>query len=163
MAREILTAQYLRETLSYDQDSGIFRWLEGRASSAAGSVAGGLTKNGYMRIGINGRCYLAHRLAWFYCHGVWPKEQVDHLNGKRTDNRIENLRESSQSGNMQNKRRAQRNNVAGFLGVSRNGSGFQARIGAEGGKRWLGTFRTPDEAYAAYVQAKRRLHQAGTL
>jgi hypothetical protein len=106
--------------------------------------------------------FLAHRLAWFYVHGVWPPVLIDHINGKRSDNRIVNLRLADWRLNMENKRRESYNST-GLLGVKPNGKGFAARIGSRGVEHHLGTFRTPEEAHAAYVEAKRRLHKGGTL
>ena len=56
-------------------------------------MAGSVHSTGYVRIGIDGRKYTSHRLAWLYVHGVWPSDQIDHINRNRSDNRIANLRE----------------------------------------------------------------------
>jgi len=56
-------------------------------------MAGSVHSTGYVRIGVDGGKYTAHCLAWLYTHGVWPSDQIDHINGNRSDNRIANLRE----------------------------------------------------------------------
>jgi hypothetical protein len=61
---------------------------------------------GYLRITVLGKSYYAHRLAWFYMNGEWP-DQIDHINGIKSDNRIENLRNVTVQQNNQNKLNAQ--------------------------------------------------------
>lgn len=167
MAKADLTAQRLRELLNYDPETEIFTWLVERGNRApAGGTAGGFTNNGYRVIGLmgGGSRYLAHRLAWLYIHGIWPSEQVDHINGDRSDNRLCNLREASQSINSQNIRTAFRNNVCSkTLGVYPNGKRWMARIWVGGKPQYIGTFDTTEAASAAYLDTKRRLHRGNTI
>lgn len=51
--------------------------------------------DGYVKIGINGKTYSAHRLAWFYVYGLWPIGVIDHINGWKFDNRFFNLMETT--------------------------------------------------------------------
>ena len=84
---------------------GVFVWKKftnGRVS--VGSQAGSIIKKRYAMIHINGKCYLSHRLAWFYVHGKWPKGWIDHINHDRLDNRIENLRDATPSQSACNRR-----------------------------------------------------------
>jgi AP2 domain. len=118
--------------------------------------------DGYIYIGLMKAHFLAHRLAWFWVHGEWPPLLIDHLNGVRDDNRIANLRQADRRLNMENRRR-ESYNVTGLLGVKPNGKGFSARIGVRGVEHHLGTFKTPEEAHAVYVEAKRRLHEGCTI
>ncbi len=98
-----LTAEYLRSILHYDQETGIFTWKVRTARRVkAGDVAGCSDGDGYRLIKVQSRLYKAHRLAWLYIHGSWPKDQIDHINRIRTDNRIANLREVSNKQNLQN-------------------------------------------------------------
>jgi hypothetical protein len=165
MATADLTAARLRELLSYDSDAGLFtRLVSGRGrGSVAGNIAGCKNTHGYIRIGIAGRIYMAHRLAWFYTHGVWPAGDIDHINGEKSDNRLSNLRDVSTSVNMQNQRAAQPRNASGFLGVTRHGSRFEASIKINGVNRYLGSYGSPQEAHAAYLQEKRRIHPGCTI
>ena len=91
----VLTQSRLKELLYYDPYSGIFTWKISSGNMPAGSAAGCLSPEGYIRITIAGKKYKAHRLAWFYVYGYFPENQVVHLNGARDDNRISNLREVS--------------------------------------------------------------------
>jgi HNH endonuclease len=165
MAAADLTAARLRELLSYDPATGLFtRLVSGRGRGAiAGSVAGGKSLCGYIRIGVSGRFYMAHRLAWLYTHGVWPAGDIDHINGEKADNRLSNLRDVSTSVNMQNQRSAQPRNASGFLGVTRHGNRFEASIKINGVNLYLGSYGSPEEAHASYLKEKRRIHPGCTI
>ena len=79
--KSTLTAEVLRNLLSYDAETGIFTWIgkpNGRV--AHGAQAGTFLPDGYVRIKLRRKLYLAHRLAWFYVHGVWPENEIDHIN-----------------------------------------------------------------------------------
>jgi len=93
-------------------------------------------------------------------HGEWPANgmQVDHINGAKDDNRISNLRVVTHSQNLHNQRRAQSGSSTGFLGVRRDKGKYQSMIQADGSRKYLGRFDTAEEAHAAYVSAKRKLH-----
>ena len=91
----LLSHERLREILDYDPSSGVFRWKKSRYRNRIGAKAGYHNPNGYRAIQISGIACLAHRLAWLYHHGRWPAQALDHLNGIRDDNRIENLEEVS--------------------------------------------------------------------
>ena len=88
-----LTAERLRERLHYDAETGVFTRRFGSGHARAGDMAGTVHRTGYVRISIDGGKYTAHHLAWLYVHGVWPSDQIEHINRKRSDNRIANLRE----------------------------------------------------------------------
>jgi hypothetical protein len=154
------TQARVQELLAYDPLTGVFTWrvrpaLNMRAGDAAGGPLGD-----YWAIRIDGRKYLAHRLAWLYVRGEWPTAQIDHRNGDGRDNRLANLREATQAQNNQNVR-ARRDNVSRLVGVGfRKDSGkWQARITVQRTRHVLGVFNTPEEAAAAYGEAKARLHQ----
>ena len=89
----MLTQAELKQLLIYDPVTGVFINRVTRNSQALiGNEAGTNHPDGYRHMKINHKCYLAHRLAWLYVHGEWPDGQIDHINGNRKDNRIENLR-----------------------------------------------------------------------
>ena len=113
---ESLTQQRLKEVLNYDAESGVFTWAVGRRKAAKNVVAGGFSDRGYLTIGIDGVKHRAHRLAWFYVHGVYP-DQIDHLNHVRHDNRMINLRETDSYGNSRNQSKPS-HNTSGVVGVS---------------------------------------------
>jgi hypothetical protein len=149
------SAERLRELLHYDPATGIFTWLA-RANSRVhgGDVAGSVNGRGYRQIGIDGRKYRAHRLAFLYMTGEWPVEQIDHINGVTVDNRWANLRPADQSLNNANTSRSKRN-TSGYKGVSWHATKrkWKAEIGVNGRRRYLGYFSDPAEAHAAYVTA----------
>ncbi|WP_234116730.1 hypothetical protein [Citrobacter freundii] len=64
----------LKESVSYDEKTGIFRWIAKRQNVVAGRIAGHKDSLGYIRITISGKNYLAHRLAWLYVHGYMPEK-----------------------------------------------------------------------------------------
>jgi hypothetical protein len=101
--------------------------------------------------------YREHRLAWFYVHGVWPAQLLDHINADVADNRIANLREATPSQNCCN-RRIQSRNSTGFKGVSRRKYAWEANIMLNGKPRYLGHFKTPIAAHEAYLAAADELH-----
>ena len=114
----MITQRRLKKLLHYDPESGEFIWrVDRRGNVHAGSVAGYLHPYGYIHIGVNGKYYKAHRLAWLYIHGKWPKEEIDHINHIRDDNRIVNLREASHEINGRN-RKLSNKNKSGVTGVS---------------------------------------------
>lgn len=146
-------------TLFYKRDSG--RW--GRVK--AGSIAGGLRKDGYLEVGLKERVFLVHHIIWALHTGYWPKKLMDHINGIRSDNRIENLREVCDRLNAENKHRHQSNNKLKLMGAYKRPkrNSFSAAITVKGITHYLGTFKTPEEAHAAYIAAKRVLHEGNTI
>jgi hypothetical protein len=166
MAKADLTAQRLRELLSYNPETGAFTWKVANGSRAkVGAVAGTTNYHGYVLISFCGKQRPAHRMAWLYMHGEWPAQDIDHINGDRADNRISNLRCVSRSVNMQNQRKPRSNNNSGLLGVSWVASRqlWVAQINIFGKQTHLGRFRDKDEAHEAYLAAKRQLHEGCTI
>lgn len=159
--RKPLTAERLREILHYDPETGLFTWCAHttpRHRTTGGQIAGRRQSRGYIQITIDGRCYVAHRLAWFYITGSWPAAEIDHINGIRDDNRFVNLREATRAQNMANSRRLH-SNTSGFKGVSfdkRDGR-WRAYIRGNQRRHHLGSFDTPEEAHAAYCAAAAEL------
>ena len=148
----------LQSLLNYDSSTGEFSWkCYGRYSC---KKAGSPHSRGYVSVAVLKKKYLAHRLAWLYIHGEFPKNQLDHINRNRSDNRIDNLREATNSENCQNKT-ILKNNTTGYLGVTRKSGrvGYESSIAFNGKSRYLGTFKTPELAHAAYLQAKSNLHK----
>ena len=165
----MITAEVVRERLVLDEATGVFTYRVKVANHRkAGSVAGSVDGNGYVLIRIIDRSYKAHRLVWLYVCGAWPENEIDHINGVRTDNRPSNLRDVTKSVNLQNQRRAHAHSTHGFLGVrieTRWGAKprYLAKITVNGHRRSLGTFGTAEEAHAAYLNAKRVEHPGCTI
>lgn len=159
MAASDLTAQRLRELLDYNAETGAFTNRVRRGGRAMpGPVIGTPKKSGHLRICIDRRYYLLHRLAWIYVHGDWPKQDIDHINGDPSDNRIANLRDVTPQVNAQNQRKANPTSTTGIMGAGVSRGRFRARIRVGGQRLSLGFFGTADEAAAAYLDAKRELH-----
>lgn len=150
-----LSIQRLRQVLSYDPETGIFRWrIKYAQHIVVGRVAGCTTKRGYVFINVDGTMYLAHRLAWFYVHGAWPTKDIDHINLNKADNRFCNLREAEPYQNMANTRRHKRSK-SGIKGVhlcSQTGK-WRANIQIRGVEKTLGRFDTIEAAANAYREA----------
>lgn len=154
----------LQKALVYEPATGVLRWAERVANCVrVGDRAGMVGHNGYRKVRFKGQTLLEHRVVYALAHGRWPVQEIDHLNGVRDDNRLENLREVSASLNRQNQRRAHRNSSHGFLGVSVRRGKFAAVITLDGKAKRLGTFETPDQAHKVYVETKRRLHAGCTI
>lgn len=155
-----LSCELVRERLDYDPETGLFRWrIDFGPKIMAGRLAGSLSKSrGYICIGINKRPYMAHRLAWLYVHGEWPREYIDHIDGDRANNRLSNLREATHVENQQN-RKICRTNTSGLKGIAfdRNRGKWTAQITVNGKRVSLGRFNDPMEAHAAYTAAAARL------
>ena len=159
---QLPSSEELRQLLRYEADTGDLVWKVTNSNRAqAGAVAGCFHKaTGYIVVKVNGRLYRAHRLVWEIVRGECPAE-IDHIDGNRSNNRIENLRSVDRSGNNQN-RGVQSNNTSGMTGVSfdKERGKWSANIQILGKKRQLGRFSTADEAAAAYAKAKADLHSS---
>lgn len=154
-----VTEQRAREFLQYDPESGQFVWKVSKGTARAGDVAGAsLRKNGYYAISIDGRRYYAHRLAWLFVHGKMPAQCIDHIDGDRTNNRIANLRDVPARINFHNQPSLRRNNTSGFKGVSwsTQRKRFVAQISINRRPKFLGFFDNPEDASAAYWEAKKQ-------
>jgi hypothetical protein len=160
----MLTQTRLKEVLDYDPETGFFTRRLKQTGVKQGKITGSLLREGYVVTSVDCKIYKCHRLAWLYITGAWPTGQIDHINGNRSDNRFDNLRDVSKQQNIENQRKAQQSNKStNELGTWKNGSGFAARISHNNTKLYLGTFATVAEAKAAYVTAKRLLHSGCTI
>lgn len=146
-----LTQELLKQWLSYDPETGVFTWNACAADDRRGQPAGGLEEQGYVTIYVVGKARKAHRLAWFYTHGQWPAEDIDHINGNRADNRLVNLREANRRQNNYNMR-MRPDNTSGVKGVSWHSrlEKWQASVrDANGRNVHIGYFLDKAEAAAA--------------
>lgn len=161
----MVTPERLRELLDYDPVAGQLVWKVHRNSYGGkvkpGVVAGGIGTHGYRLIRVDGYLRQAHRWVWLWHTGAWldPEVDIDHANGDRDDNHIENLRVASRAQNMWNgKTRA--DNQSGYPGVAKpkGRDKWDARIIVEGKFHFLGAFDTFEEAVAARKAAEKLLH-----
>lgn len=162
----MLTQEELKRLFDYDKETGIFtRKISTCNRVNIGDVAGSKMKIGYLLINISNKKYYAHRLAWFYEYGAWPKDKIDHINGIRNDNRICNLREVNNRKNGENQRNPTINNKTGFLGVyfHKQAKKYCVQIGVMGKTKYIGLFIYKEDAYNAYIKAKREFHDGCTL
>lgn len=152
-----MTEEILKSLLSYDPESGLFRWLTTKGRGEIGSIAGSKESKGYIQIKINMVGYKAHRLAWMYMTGEFPAIQIDHINRIKDDNRWENLRLATQGENQRNK--VMPVGVSGFRGVVSKGSKWRAQINAGFGSQLvIGIFDLALDAAIAYDNYAKSLH-----
>lgn len=148
----MLTADRLREVVSYNPETGHFTRKNGEPS-------GSISDQGYIRIKIQDRSYQAHRLAWLYMTGKNPVEQIDHINGDRLNNKFSNLREASRLQNNRNSvSKSYVNDLPRGVAIAQPSGRFKAYIRTSGKQRHLGTFDTPEEASEFYQLAADLLH-----
>jgi hypothetical protein len=116
--------------------------------------------NGYLECSLDSKRYYLHRLAWFYVYKVWPSDNIDHINGNKSDNRLVNLRQATQSQNMHN-RNKYKNNTSGYKGVTwhKQYKKWNAQITYNNKLINLGFFDCPVEAHKAYCKAADKMHK----
>lgn len=147
----MLTAELLREMLSYDPETGVLTWkYQVSRNIKPGQVAGCINQYGYRKVAIKRKTLLVHRVIWAIVHGEFPNGLIDHINRNRLDNRISNLRIANDAQNAANK--SQSPGARNIRGVTRLKSGkFQAAIG--GDRKYLGVFDTAEDAKEFYELA----------
>ena len=164
---EELTSKKLKSLVHYSPETGMFTWKERPIKSNrdkewnklyAGKSAGCLCHNsGYVNIVVRCKRYRAHRLAWLYVYGRWPSTQIDHINGNRADNRLDNLREVINAENSKNSG-IRKNNTSGIIGVywSEKYRKWVASIKHAGKNICLGQYEDKDLAITARKKAEAR-------
>ena len=157
----MITQTRLKELLHYDPEMGVFTYrVKTSYRVNVGDVAGCDNGKGYLQIRLDTVLYKAHRLAWLCVHGSWPRDQIDHINLQRGDNRHVNLREATNSENQRNALRRS-DNTSGAKGVHWNKAHrkWQTYIGVNKKRVSLGYFDRLEDAAAAYAEASKRLHK----
>lgn len=147
--------EVLDDLLNYDHETGFFTWKKFRGNTAkTGSPAGNLSASGYIGLCINGKQYLAHRIAYKMIYKCDPEGILDHIDGDMTNNRIVNLRVASSKQNQGNSK-IPRHNTSGLKGVTWNkkSSKWTAQINKGGNKIWLGVYDDKHDAHQAYMKA----------
>lgn len=154
----MLTFERLKSVLNYTPETGLFTWIARQSVNSRaviGSVAGYKDFEGYITIRIDEKSYKAHRLAWLYSYGEWPKQQIDHINKIRSDNRLSNLRDVSS----RQKNCNRTTNTSGYPGVSwhKEAKRWRATIYVNGSRYHLGLFIDPVDASLAYDDAAEKV------
>jgi hypothetical protein len=149
---------HFAELLHYDPVTGIFTWRKTVNSRALiGQVAGNVDcTDGYRKIRVAGKLLRAHRLAWLFCKGGWPDDEVDHINHRRDDNRLLNLRAATSAQNMQNLSGPTARNTTGLLGVVYRDGRYRAEF-VVNRQRYGRTFETIFDAAAWIIPTRRAL------
>lgn len=147
----MLTRQELKEEL--DWDGKWFWWRRAKQGRTQARPAGSYTSDGYRAIWVNGKRYQEHRLVWLWHYGKFPKEQLDHINGNREDNRIENLREGN-SINAHN-----RSNNAGWQNIEKRGQRYRVVVHRYGKRYSGGSYATLKEAQEAREELSARVYK----
>lgn len=149
--------EWLRDNLDFNPETGVFHWTKPGYGRTVGKPIGEKARAGqYLMMRVQGDIVYAHRLAWFYHHGEWPKAVIDHIDGNRANNAIVNLREATHA---QNAARRQTTRLIGpSRGVVPHQAGYVARIHHKGVRHYLGYFTDPEEAKAAYEAKAKEIH-----
>jgi hypothetical protein len=147
--------------LNMKVQDGVVVWTSTKFKRKENQMCGWVDDNGYQRIGLpNKKMVRGHQVSYFLYTGNWPNKYIDHINGNRTDNSIENLRLVDDFGNTRNTRVVK--NMTGYQGVSfASGSCktlYKSEIMVEGKRNYLGSFETAESAFEAYKAASLKLH-----
>lgn len=149
----MMTQEYLKSVLDYNVITGEFILKVDSQKKKVGERAECKCAHGYMITNMPGNkgrkgmgTFRSHRLAFLYVLGYWPVDEVDHINGDRSDNRWINLRPVNSSENKRNMK-LRSDNQSGCVGVGyhKKRKQWRARIY----KRHLGWFKSKEEAIAA--------------
>lgn len=148
----MITQEYLKSILQYNENTGEFIWLNPVSNNKIkiGQIAGSVYNNGYINITINYKRYKAHRIAWLYIYGYLPNNNIDHINGNKIDNKIENLRDVSQRYNCQNYDSHRNGKLVGASYHKRDKK-WLSYIRISGKLKSLGYYNTEIEAHNAYL------------
>ena len=151
-----MTQEELKKYLRYDPEEGKFYHVQKRRGVRDVTKPVGTVDKDYLRIKLQNQLYRAHRLAWLHEKGyVSDKEVIDHINHDKLDNRIVNLRSVPQSINSKNLSKP-KNNTSGYSGVFKDRDKWRSKITVNGKTKYLGTYKTKDEALKARVEAAKK-------
>ena len=141
------------------RDGGLYWKVSNSNTVKIGTKAGHATKHGYRRVAFNGKQLYEHRVIFFYHYGYFPKE-IDHINGNKSDNRIENLRETTHSQNMMNVK-TQKSNTSGVKGVcwDKSKKKWFARVTINNKIIHLGRFKDLELAELVVIEARNKYHK----
>ena len=153
--KQKFTQAKLKKLLHYDSETGFFTWKISIGKIKKDSLVNCKDLNGYVKIGINKKGYLAHRLAWLYVYGYFPEHDIDHVDRNPMNNRIKNLREISHTCNIRNTGNYS-HNTSGVKGVGwvKRTKKYRAEIMVKGKSYHLGYYKSFDNAICARLAAE---------
>jgi hypothetical protein len=159
----MLTQEKLKSFINYDPNAGIFtrigyldRWNNFVVKN---KVLSTLSNEGYLIISIQGKRYKAHRLVFLYMFNTNISDdfEVDHIDGNRGNNKLDNLKLADRCINMKNKS-LYSNNTTNVIGVCKSGNRYRARINVDGKRISLGLFDTIEEAAKVRLEFEQKLN-----
>ena len=142
----------VRRLYTYEPETGKLICNTDRRKMPKGSDPCRNHARGYLMVKVGDKYILAHRVIWAIHYGEQPPTEIDHKNRNKRDNRISNLRGATRSENV-------RNSMGKGYSVMRNGR-YQAAVKLNGKRIAIGTYDTPEEAHAAYINKKKELHSS---
>lgn len=152
-----MTHEECLKLFSYDKESGKLYWkIKPNDRTHVGTECGHIMNCGYKHISYKGKKYLAHRLIWFIQNAVWPEKQLDHINGLKLDNRLENLREVTNRMNANNLKQHRQGHLVGSSFDKRRNK-WQSYIKLDKVRKHLGYFQTQLEAHSTYINKCKEL------
>jgi hypothetical protein len=157
----MITQSELKELLNYDKETGIFIRIKSNSNRAkVNCVAGNIRKDGYLEVRVCKKSYLQHRLAWLYIYGKFPDKLIDHINGNRNDNRIENLREVDYKENTYNSK-VRSDNKSGVRCVSWNkkSQSWEVRVKVDKKLKHFGSYKELDDAAKVAEKVRKEHHK----
>ena len=146
------------EVFDYNPDIGDLIWKVRTSNRIkVGDVAGTILATGYIHVRVDSIFYLAHRLIWLMTHKAWPVAQIDHINGRRADNKLNNLRSVDVQGNRRNAAKS-KNNTSGITGVcwGKRDRKWHAQVTVDYQNKSLGWFGSLLDAACARKSAEKK-------
>ncbi len=153
-----MTHQDILDAFSYTCEGNLV-WKINKSRAKVGAIFGFSRGSGYIQGEFMGKKLYAHRLIWMYHNGEMPTNEIDHINGVRSDNRIENLRNVTREINVANTHTTRSDNKLGVMGVCKHGDKYRARIKVGGKVCYRGGFSSAEEAHIEYIAMKRIFHR----
>lgn len=154
----MITYKEVSALLEYNPTTGALTWkIDTNREAKAGHPAGCVVRRGYIRVGIKGKSYYAHRLAWLLHYGEWPAQEIDHIDHDRSNNKIDNLRAVDHRDNTKNQT-LRKTNTSGVNGVCwfEREQRWVAYVYVAGKPTCLGYFTAFNEAVAARLAANKQ-------
>ena len=150
-----MTQELVKELFEYREDGHLYWKVKKSRKTNVGQIAGGFSTDGYRYIRVDGKLYAEHRLIWLYHNCSFPKNEIDHINLIKHDNRIENLRDATHTDNMKNQYKVKKITTSIFKGVhlDKRNQKWISQITLNKKAKHLGCFFEESAAAQAYNEA----------